>query len=115
MTKPVEASVRQVGDVSVVRPSGKISIGEGEVVLRDTVDDLLEAGHDRILVNLEDVPSMDSAGLGELVACLKRTEAAGGALKLLHPTESVANLLSQTKLGDSFEIFDDEETGLATF
>jgi anti-sigma B factor antagonist len=115
MTKPVAASVRQVGNVSVVCLSGKISIGEGEVVLRESVDDLLEARHNRILVNLEDVPSMDSAGLGELVACLKRTEAARGALELLNPTESVASLLSQTKLGDSFEIFDDEETALATF
>ena len=58
---------------------------------------------------------MDSAGLGELVACLKRTKATHGTLKLLNPTESVANLLRQTKLYDLFEIYNDEDTALATF
>jgi anti-sigma B factor antagonist len=115
LTEPVAATVRQIGKVTVIDLSGKISIGEGEVVLRERVVELLEARQSHVLLNLAKVSSMDSAGIGELVACFKRTKAAHGALKLLNPTESVDNLLRLTKLRDLFEIYNDENTALATF
>jgi anti-sigma B factor antagonist len=115
LTESVAATVRQIGKVTVVDLSGKISIGEGEVVLRENVIGLLETRQSHILLNLAKVPSMDSAGIGELVACFKRTKTAHGALKLLNPTESVDNLLRMTKLRDLFEIYSDEDTALATF
>jgi anti-sigma B factor antagonist len=115
LTEPVAARVRRIGNVTVVDLSGKISIGEGEVVLRERVVGLLETRQGQILLNLAKVPSMDSAGIGELVACFKRTKAAHGELKLLNPTESVDNLLRMTKLRDLFEIYKDENTALATF
>ena len=65
----MKATVRQVGKVSVVDLSGKITIGEGDVILRERVSELLEGGNQNILLNLEKVSYMDSAGIGELVAC----------------------------------------------
>jgi anti-sigma B factor antagonist len=115
LAEPVAATVRQVGNVTVVDLSGKIRIGEGEVVLRERITELLESRHVQILLNLAGVSSMDSAGIGELVACFKRTKAARGALKLLNPTESVNGLLRMTKLLDLFEIYDDEDKALASF
>jgi anti-sigma B factor antagonist len=115
LTEQIEATVRQIGKVTVIDLTGKISIGEGEVVLRERVVELLEARQNYILLNLENVPFMDSAGIGQLVACFGQTKAAHGALKLLNPTESVKNHLRQTKLYDQFEIYYDEDTALAAF
>ncbi len=68
----MKANVRQIGHVSVVDLSGKITIGEGDVVLRERVQGLLDAGNKAILLNLEKVSYMDSAGIVKLVACYKR-------------------------------------------
>lgn len=111
----LQAAVRRIGDVAIIDLSGKINIGEGEVALREHVDDLLEGRRNKILLNMARVTSMDSAGVGELAACFKRVKTARGALKLLSPTESVDNLLRLTKLRDVFEVYHDEATALASF
>ena len=79
----MKTTVRTVGQVSVVDLSGKITIGEGDVVLRDKVLELLDGGHSKILLSLEKVSYMDSAGIGELVACFKKAREKGGTVKLL--------------------------------
>lgn len=111
----MKSAVRQSGDVAVVDLSGKITIGEGDVVLRDRVHALLEEGKKRILLNLEKVSYMDSAGIGELVACYKRAREKGGTLKLLKPSGKVQDLLQLTKLEEVFETFDSEKEALASF
>ena len=65
----LKTALREVGSVSVLDLSGKITIGEGDSLLREQVHNLLEAGHSKIVLNLEAVSYMDSAGIGELVAC----------------------------------------------
>ena len=111
----MKTKVRQVGKVAVVDLSGKITIGEGDVVLRDEVNKLLEADNKSILLNLNGVTYMDSAGIGELVACYKRAAEAGAKLKLLNPSGRVSDLLSLTKLQQVFDIYNDEKDALVSF
>src|SRR5437867_1181568 len=106
---------RTQGGIDILDLSGKITIGEGEVELRRTVQGMIEAGHTRILLSLEKVGFMDSAGLGEMVACFKRAMERGGTIKLLRPSGKVADLLSLTKITEIFEIFEDEGEALASF
>lgn len=111
----MKTTVRTVGQVSVVDLQGKITIGEGDVVLRDKVQELLDGGHKKILLNLEKVSYMDSAGIGELVACFKRSREKDGTVKLLRPSGKVEDLLQLTKLWEVFEIFSDESQAVGSF
>ena len=111
----MKTTVRQAGQVAVVDLNGKITIGEGDIVLRDTVVDLLEKNTKNILLNLERVSYMDSAGIGELVACYKRTRQKGGNVKLLNPSGKVLDLLQLTKLEEVFETYPTEAEALASF
>ena len=111
----MKATVRNIGDVWVVDLSGKITIGEGDVILREKVQDLLESGQMQVLLNLEKVSYMDSAGIGELVACYKRAKEKGGNVKLLNPSGKVYDLLQLTKLEEVFESFKTEKEALVSF
>jgi anti-sigma B factor antagonist len=110
-----KATVRKIGRVAVVDLSGHVTIGEGDVVLKEKVDELLDEGQKQILLNLEKVKYMDSAGLGELVACLKRARERGGTVKLLNPSMKVADLLQLTKLEEVFDTYRDEKEALVSF
>ncbi len=111
----MKATVRKLGRVAVVDISGKITIGEGDVLLRQKVQELLDAGETRILLNLEKVKYMDSAGIGELVACYKRATEKEGTVKLLNPSGKVYDLLQLTKLEEVFDTFRDEGEALGSF
>ena len=111
----MKTNVREIGHVTVLDLSGKITIGEGDVVLREKVNELLDADHKSILLNLEKVSYMDSAGIGELVACYKRAKEKEGTVKLLNPSGKVYDLLQLTKLAEVFEIYRDEKEALTTF
>ena len=111
----MKATVRQIGHVSVMDVSGKITIGEGDVLLRNKFQELLEGGNKNILLNLEKVSYMDSAGIGELVACYKRAKEKEGVVKLLNPSGKVYDLLQLTKLEDVFDTFRDEKEALVSF
>ena len=111
----MKTTVRTVGEVSVVDLSGKITIGEGDVILRDKVQEILDAGHKQVVLNLEKVSYMDSAGIGELVAVFKRAREKGGTVKLLRPSGKVEDLLQLTKLWEVFEIFSEESQAVASF
>jgi len=111
----MKATVREIGKVSVLDLSGKITIGEGDVVLREKVNEMLESSRLNILLNLGKVSYMDSAGIGELVACYKRAKEKSGIVKLLNPTGKVYDLLQLTKLEEGFETFADEKEALVSF
>jgi anti-sigma B factor antagonist len=111
----MKATVRNIGEVSVVDLNGKITIGEGDVLLREKVNELLDEGRSKILLNLEKVKYMDSAGIGELVACYKRTKEKDGTVKLLNPSGKVYDLLQLTKLEEVFETYRDEKEALVAF
>ena len=101
-------SSRRLDDVVILDISGRITIGEGTVTLRDTMQKLLHDGDRKVVVNLEDVDYVDSAGLGELVAAFTVVRAQGGQLKLLKLTHRIHDLLQITKLLTVFDSFDNE-------
>ncbi len=111
----MKTTARHHGKVTVLDLSGKITIGEGDLKLRETVNALLEEGRKNVLLNLQGVSYMDSAGIGELVACYKRARDRGSALKLLNPSGKVQDLLVLTRLQEIFEIFRDEREALTSF
>lgn len=111
----MKANVRKLGKVAVLDIVGKITIGEGDVMLRDKVNELLDSGESRIVLNLEKVKYMDSAGIGELVACYKRAKEKEGTVKLLNPSGKVYDLLQLTKLEEVFETYRDEGEALGSF
>ncbi len=94
----LKTSTRQIDGVTIVDCSGRITLGEGSVVMRDVVKDLLGKGQKKILLNLGDVNYIDSSGIGELVAAFTTVRNQGGELKLLNLTKKVHDLLQITKL-----------------
>ena len=111
----VKLTNRQVGDVTVIDASGRITLGEGSSTFRDSIKDLTNKGNKKVLLNLADVSYIDSSGIGELVSGFTTVSNAGGQLKLLKLTKRIQDLLQITKLYTIFEVFDDEAKGLASF
>jgi anti-sigma B factor antagonist len=111
----MKASNRQLDGVTVVDMSGRITLGEGSVILRDTIRDLIGKGQKRILLNLGDVTYIDSSGIGELVSAFTAVRREGGELKLLNLTKKVHDLLQITKLYTVFDIKDDETAAIKSF
>lgn len=111
----MEITERSVGGVTVLDLNGKIQLGEGDDVLRHTVRSLIAGGTRKLVLNLADVPYVDSAGLGELVRCHTRMVQAGGGVKLLNLTSRMQDLLSITKLVTVFETFEAEDAAVASF
>ena len=111
----MKVGVRNIGHVAIVDLAGKITIGEGDVVLREKVNELFDSGQQNVLLNLERVSYMDSAGIGELVACYKRAKEKGGSVKLLNPSGKVFDLLQLTKLEEVFETYKDEKEALVSY
>jgi anti-sigma B factor antagonist len=106
---------RQAGDVTILDLSGKITIGEGSVQLREAVRKLLDEGKKKVLLNLGDVSYVDSSGIGELVSSFTTTNTQGGRLKLLSLTKKIHDLLQITKLLTVFETYDSEADAVASF
>jgi anti-sigma B factor antagonist len=106
---------RQVEDVTVLDLHGKILIGEGDDALRDAVTRLVDAGRTKLLLNLADVPYVDSAGLGEIVRCYTTVSRKGGRLKLVNLTKKIQDLLAITKLLTVFETYDSEGDAVRSF
>ena len=111
----MKATNRQVDGIAVVDMSGRITLGEGSVVLRDTIRDLVGKGQKKILLNLGDVTYIDSSGIGELVSAFTAVRREGGELKLLNLTKKVHDLLQITKLYTVFDIYEDEGHAVASF
>lgn len=111
----MKSTSRQVNGVTIVDLSGRITLGEGSVILRDAVRDLLSKGNKQIVLNLADVSYIDSSGIGELVSAYTHVRREGGELKLLNLTKKVHDLLQITKLYTIFDIKDDEAAAVASF
>ena len=111
----MKATNRQVDGIAVVDMSGRITLGEGSVVLRDTIRDLVGKGQKKILLNLGDVTYIDSSGIGELVSAFTAVRREGGELKLLNLTKKVHDLLQITKLYTVFDVHNDEDSALNSF
>jgi len=99
---------RRIDDIVILDLSGRITIGEGTLILRDQIQRLLAAGDRKFLLNLADVDYIDSSGLGELVTSFTTVRNQEGQLKLLNLTRRVQDLLQITKLLTVFEVFSNE-------
>ncbi|HTM49939.1 MAG TPA: STAS domain-containing protein [Bryobacteraceae bacterium] len=108
-------TTRQVGDVSLVDVSGRITLGEGSSALRQLLRDLLAQGHTKILLNVRNVSYIDSSGIGELVSGFTTVANQGGTLKLLGLTNRIKDLLQITKLYTIFDIHEDEAHAVRSF
>ena len=106
---------RIVDDVTILDLKGKITLGEGDEALKDKINSLVHQDRRRILLNLGDVPYVDSAGLGEIVRTYTTVSRQGGQLKLVNLTKRITDLLSITKLLTVFETFDTEAEALKSF
>jgi anti-sigma B factor antagonist len=106
---------RSVGDVTVLDLKGKMTLGEGDELLKDKINSLIHQGQRKLLLNLEGVPYIDSAGLGEIVRTYTTVSRQGGSLKLVNLTKRITDLLSITKLLTVFETFDSEKDAVASF
>lgn len=111
----LKSSTRQVDGVTVIDLSGRITLGEGSVVLRDAIRDLIGKGEKKLLLNLGDVTYIDSSGIGELVSAFTAVRKEGGELKLLNLTKKVHDLLQITKLYTVFDVKDDEAAAVSSF
>jgi len=109
------ANVRHANGVAIVDLSGKITLGEGCGLVRSTIKDLISAGNKDILINVQSVGYIDSAGLGELVGSYATVTNLGGRIKLLHVEGKVRDLLQVTKLYTVFVVFADEGEALRSF
>jgi anti-sigma B factor antagonist len=106
---------RQNGDVMILDLKGKLTLGDGDELLKDKVNSLIQQGYRKLLLNLEGVPYVDSAGLGEIVRTYTTVSRQGGKLKLLNLTKRIEDLLSITKLLTVFETFETEQEAVKSF
>jgi anti-sigma B factor antagonist len=106
---------RVIGDITVLDLKGKMTLGEGDELLKDKINSLIHQGQKKLLLNLEGVPYIDSAGLGEIVRTYTTVSRQGGNLKLVNLTKRITDLLSITKLLTVFETFDSEPEALKSF
>jgi len=111
----MQTAARQVGGVTVVDVKGRVTLGEGNVMLRDMIRGLLETGNKKIVLNLKEVDYMDSSGLGELVKSYTTVKNQGGQLKLVSLSDRVRDLLKATSLILIFEVHQDEPGAVASF
>jgi anti-sigma B factor antagonist len=111
----MKSTNRDVGDIRIIELSGKITIGTGDVKIREVITQALDAGKTNILFDLGGVTAIDSSGIGEMVACYTTVTKRGGKLKLMHLSPKINDILQVTQLITVFDVFDDEREALGSF
>lgn len=111
----MKVDVRHREGVTILEPKGKITIGVGDIALRDAVVESLEAGSRNILLDLNQVSTIDSSGVGEMVSAYTTVTNRGGKLKLLNLSPKVVDILQITQLITVFEAFEEEDEAIASF
>ena len=112
----MKTSVREgQGGVQILDLKGKITIGSGDVQLRETINKLVDEGKKNILINMQEVTTIDSSGIGELVGCYTSVTNKGGKLKLLQLPPKINDVLTVTQLITVFDVYDSEQEALSSF
>jgi anti-sigma B factor antagonist len=106
---------REVNDITIVELKGKVTIGSGDVELRDEVIQLLEDGKKKLILNLENLKYMDSSGVGELVSTFTTVSNKGGQLKLTNLSSKIFDLLQITQLLQVFDVHESVDSALQDF
>ena len=111
----MDVSKRQVGDVTILDLKGKITIGTGDVQLRNAVQDAINSGASKVLINLHGVSTIDSSGVGELVSAYTTATNRGAKLKLINLPAKVTDILTITQLITVFDVYDSEDEAVRSF
>ena len=111
----MQITERAVADVMILDLKGKITLGEGDELLKDKVNSLVNQGQRKIVLNLAAVPYLDSGGLGQVVRAYTTVSRQGGSLKLLNLTKRITDLPAITKLLTVFDTFESEEEAVRSF
>lgn len=106
---------RLTGDVMILDLKGKLTIGDGDELLKDKINSLVQQGHTKLILNLADVPYIDSGGLGQVVRTFTTVKQHNGSLKLMNVTKRIEDLLAITKLLTVFDVFETEQEALQSF
>lgn len=106
---------RPTGDVMILDLKGKLTIGDGDELLKDKINSLVQQGHTKLILNLADVPYIDSGGLGQVVRTFTTVKQHNGSLKLMNVTKRIEDLLAITKLLTVFDVFETEQEALQSF
>ena len=115
MTARMKIAEWPVGEITILKLTGRLELEEGDLLLRDYVNRLVAEGRVKIVLDLKDVTRIDSAGIGMLVSKYLSARRVGGTIKLLNLTHRSGHLMEITRLVTVFEIFDDEAEALRSF
>ena len=111
----MKSQIRDRGDVRIIELAGKITIGTGDVKMRELISTALEDGKSNLILDLGGVTAIDSSGIGEMVACYTTVTKREGQLKLLRMSPKINDILQVTQLITVFDVFDDEEEAVSSF
>ncbi len=111
----MKATSQTVDGVEIISLQGKITIGSGDTQLREVITNAVNAGKNKILLDLSGVTTIDSSGIGELVGSYTTATNRGGKLKLLHLPAKLNELLHVTQLITVFEVYENEAEAIASF
>jgi anti-sigma B factor antagonist len=113
--QPVEIDIRTQEQVKIVKLRGKLNLGASLDRTNETLKDLVNAGESRFLLDLQEVPMIDSSGIGLLVRYLTAAKQHGGSLKLLNPSKFALQTLKLVRVLSLFEVFEDQQSAVASF
>lgn len=111
----MEIDVRTQDQIKVIKLKGKLSLGAALDRTNGTITDLLNAGDIRMVLDLEEVPMIDSSGIGLLVRHMTTAKQRGGSLKLLKPSKFALQTLKMVRVLNLFEVFEDQQSAIASF
>src|SRR5687767_1716193 len=111
----MNVNVRKAGDVTIVDLKGKITIGSGDAALRQAIQEVMNSGANKVLINMADVTTIDSSGIGELVSAYTTATNRGARLKLINLPAKVTDILTITQLITVFDVYDSEAEGVSSF
>jgi anti-anti-sigma factor len=110
----MQVGKRELDNATVLTPKGKISIGAGDIALRDAVDDAIRRGARNLVLDFNAVSRMDSSGMGELVAAHAKMQRSGGRLKLVNVPPKLLNAMGATNLISILDVYTNETEALAS-
>ncbi len=111
----MRVTTRTRGDVTIIDLNGKITIGSGDIALRNAVHQAIDSGATKVLINLHEVTTIDSSGVGELVSAYTTATNRGVRLKLVNLPDKVADILTVTQLITVFDVYESEDDAIAAF
>jgi len=110
-----QVTIRHIKGITFLEVSGRITLGEGSVTLRDAIQDALDTGTKKLVVDLGGVNYMDSSGLGELTTAYRSARDNACDLKLLGLTKRIDDLMQITKLATLFDVYGTAQQALSSF